>query len=105
MHTPERWGFVQFSGVEVGRGSEPFVDDPNEGVKWALRRLYYRQRTFRQKTGSYASALSPAQRGQRIKVDGLSFLPELKSTQSLYEIVAPGFGGATVPSIRMAGCG
>ena len=40
-----------------------------------------------------------------IKVDGLSFLPELKSTQSLYEIVAPGFGGATVPSIRMAGVG
>ena len=24
------------------------------------------------------------------------FLPELKATQSLYEIVAPGFGGAIV---------
>ena len=95
MHMPERWGFVQFSGTEVGRGTEPFVDDPNERVKWALRRLYYRQRTFRQKTGSYASAL-PALDADTIKVDGLSFLPELKSTQSLYEIVAPGFGGATV---------
>ncbi len=95
MHMPERWGFVQFSGVEVGRGTEPFVDDPNERVKWALRQLYYRQRTIRQKTGSYASALPPLV-ADTIKVDGLSFLPELKSTQSLYEIVAPGFGGAIV---------
>ena len=40
MHLPERWGYVQFSGVPAGSKVEPFVEDPNENVKWALRRLY-----------------------------------------------------------------
>ena len=30
--------------LAAGSGTEAFVDDPNERVKWALRRLYYRQR-------------------------------------------------------------
>ena len=57
MHLPERWGYVQFSGVPAGSKAEPFVEDPNESVKWALRRLYYRQRALREKSGAYASTL------------------------------------------------
>ena len=61
MHMPERWGYVQFSGVDgwVAAASRSSTTRTKR-VKWALRRLYYRQRTFRQKTGSYASALSAA---------------------------------------------
>ena len=40
MHMPERWGYVQFSDRPAGKDLVPFVEDPNEGVKWALRRLY-----------------------------------------------------------------
>lgn len=95
MHMPERWGYVQFSGIVAGAGAESFVEDPNEQVKWALRRLYYRQRRFRSASGRFASDLS-ALGGSAIRVDGLVFRPEIETTGSLYEIRAPGFGGATV---------
>ena len=61
MHMPERWGYVQFSSRAAGSTpAEAFVADPNEAVKWALRRLYYRQRAFRTKTGRYAERADEA---------------------------------------------
>ena len=95
MHMPERWGYVQFSGMRAGSGTEPFVADPNEAVKWALRRLYYRQRSVREKSGGYAARLDALSVGD-IRVDGLEFRPVMHSTPSFYEIIAPGFGGAVV---------
>jgi len=95
MHMPERWGYVQFSGVPAGTGTDPFVEDPNERVKWALRRLYYRQRAFRATGGAYAAKLD-ALNAPDIRVDGVDFRPVMHATSSLYEIVAPGLGGAVV---------
>ncbi len=40
MHMPERWGFVQFADAMAGTHTTSFVENPNERVKWALRRLY-----------------------------------------------------------------
>jgi len=95
MHMPERWGYVQFSNVTAGSGTEPFVDDPNERAKWALRRLYYRQRLGRDANGGYAATLD-ALHASDIRVDGLDFRPILQATSSLYEITAKGFDGAVV---------
>src|SRR5687767_1164335 len=95
MHMPERWGFVQFAGTNVGSSTESFVENPNERVKWALRRLYYRQRQFRGSNGRYAADLA-ALNASDIRVDGLDFRPAMQSTASLYEISAKGFEGATV---------
>ena len=93
MHMPERWGYVQFSGVPAGKGTEAFVEDPDERVKWALRRLYYRQRRFREANGNYATAvdaLNPAD----IRLEGTEFSPIMHATPSLYEITTKGLGGA-----------
>jgi hypothetical protein len=95
MHMPERWGFVQFSDIVAGRGTDTFVEDRNERVKWALRRLYYRQRRFRADHGRFATDLASLDAGA-ITIDGLEFRPVLESTANLYEIRAPGFGGAVV---------
>jgi Carbohydrate family 9 binding domain-like len=95
MHMPERWGYVQFSSMSAGKGTEAFVEDPNERVKWALRRLYYRQRRIREANGKYATsldALNPAD----IRVDGIDFRPVIHATPSLYEIVAKAVNGAVV---------
>src|SRR4029078_6914316 len=70
MHMPERWGYVQFSDTIAGTGTTALVDDPNERVKWALRRLYYRQRTYRAGHGSYAPTLD-ALNASNIRVKGL----------------------------------
>jgi hypothetical protein len=94
MHMPERWGYVQFSGLEAGRGTDQFVDDPNERVKWALRRLYYRQHGFRATNGRYAGTLELLKAAD-IRVEGMPFRPVMFASPSIYEISAPGFGGAT----------
>jgi hypothetical protein len=95
MHMPERWGYVQFSGIESGAGIEPFIEDRNECVKWALRRLYYRQRQFRGRNGRFAADLAALDAGN-IRVEGIEFQPAMQVTQDLYQISAKGFGGATV---------
>jgi len=95
MHMPERWGYVQFSGNPAGRSTDAFVDDPNERVKWGLRRLYYRQRRLRADTGRYAMTLAGLNAAQ-IRVEGIEFRPTIHATALTYQISAPGFDGATV---------
>ncbi len=58
LHYPEMWGFVQFSGIEAGRGEEAFVPREEEQVKWALRRIYYAQRMRHDRTGSFTDDLA-----------------------------------------------
>ncbi len=95
MHMPERWGFVQFSSLAAGTGNDRFIDDANEQVKWALRRLYYRQRRVREARGEYAASLAALDAGN-IGVNGLEFRPVVNAASSFYEITAKGFDGALV---------
>ena len=95
MHMPERCGLVQISDTAAGAGTTPFVEDPNDRLKWALRRLYYRQRDYRVAHGRYAADLA-ALDAANIQVDGLDFRPALQATDSLYELRAGGFGGRVV---------
>ena len=95
MHMPERWGYVQFSRIAAGDGTERFVDDPNERVKWALRRLYYRQRQYRDSNGAYAPSLDALGSGD-VHVGGLEFRPAMTATSAAYEITAKGFEAAVV---------
>ncbi len=101
MHMPERWGSVQFSGRNAGSGLDPFVEDPNDRVKWELRRLYYHQRRFREAHGSYAQTLDalapPAASGTGgvagFRVNGLDIHPVMQATPAAYSIAATGFNG------------
>jgi hypothetical protein len=100
MHMPERWGFVQFSDLPAGTGTgaattKTFVEDPNDSVKWALRRLYYRQRQYHATHARYAADLAALNAGN-ISINGFEFRPSMQVTDSLYEISAPGFAGAVV---------
>jgi thiamine biosynthesis lipoprotein ApbE len=95
MHLPERWGYVQFSETRSGSGADTFVDDPNERVKWALRRLYYRQGRYRAANGMYATTLD-ALNVPDIRVEGIDFKPTLNTTSSTYEITAAGFDKTTL---------
>lgn len=57
MHRPENWGFVQFSDIVAGEGSEQFHIKPAEKVKFALRELYYLQHKFFWEHNRYAISL------------------------------------------------
>ncbi len=95
MHMPERWGYVQFSNTRAGGAPETFVDDPNERIKWALRRLYYRQRGYRAAHGMFATTLDVLN-ASNVRVDGIEFAPEMHTTASGYEITTGGFDGTIV---------
>jgi thiamine biosynthesis lipoprotein ApbE len=94
MHMPERWGYVQFAETPASP-SASFVDDPNERVKWALRRLYYRQRNYRAANGTYATTLD-ALNASDIRVDGIEFKPAINTTVSSYEITTGAFDQSTL---------
>jgi hypothetical protein len=95
MHMPERWGILQFTDAAAGARVVPWVEDRNDRVRWALRRLYYRQQRYRRTHGRHATNLADL-RVQDITVADLAFQPVLTVTPSLYEITAPGFDGATL---------
>lgn len=95
MHRPERFGYVQFSGAPPDEVPVRYAEDTNERVKWALRRLYYRQRDYRESHGRYTN--DPAElHADEIAMEGVTFEPELSTTQSGYEITARGAAGTTV---------
>lgn len=89
MHQPETWGFLQFSGKTIGNGTDDFIQDPDYAVMQALRKLYFRQRAFFEKTGKYSN--NP-------KELGINEIPELNEpdkpvlhlTSSTYEATLPG---------------
>lgn len=95
MHRPERWGVVQFADISADSDPVDVRVPPTARIKWALRRLYYRQRQYREATGRYASSLSTLD-ADDIELEHRSFEPRLRTTQSTYEITAPGPQGTTV---------
>ncbi|MEN1985943.1 carbohydrate-binding family 9-like protein [Paenibacillus hubeiensis] len=56
MHYPELWGYVVFTDEqeEINHFSIP----EDEQIKWELRKLYYLQRNYREKEGTFAQDLS-----------------------------------------------
>lgn len=94
-HKPERWGIVEFSDAPTSTAADSVRVPPNEHVKWALRRLYYRQNAYLDEHGTYASSLS-ALTAENISLETRSFAPSLQTTQSSYEITTPGANGTTV---------
>ena len=84
MHMPERWAFVQFSGALAGTRVDPFVENPDEGIKWNLRRFYYSQVEFREKNRRYARTL-----GELNAVGIPSAGVQIHATDDLYVMSAP----------------
>jgi hypothetical protein len=89
VHYPEMWGFVQFSGKQAGAKLERFVDKPEDRVKWALRRVYYRQRTAYAERQAFAPDLAALglDGAKELKLKGWSYPPLILTTPSLFEAV------------------
>jgi hypothetical protein len=84
IHYPEMWAYVQFSDRNVGEEKEPFVVKPEEAAKWALRQVYYKEKTFHLNSGRYTDSL--AELGlQKMNVKGYQWPPQIKSTWNLWE--------------------
>jgi hypothetical protein len=56
MHQPETWGYVQFSTQAPGTAT--FRPDPSGPARYALHRIYYAQRDYREKHNRWAGSLA-----------------------------------------------
>jgi hypothetical protein len=97
IHYPEMWGYVQFSGKKAGSGGDGFVDRPEEKVKWALRRIYYRERALYDGKGAFSSDLSSLglKSAKELKVKDWVYPPVIQTTKSLFEAFYTSKAGAT----------
>lgn len=102
MHMPEMWGFLQFSEKYVGEGIDEFIYNKDEEKKWALRQLYYLQKTYKNKNGYFANSLQELGANQKI-FNELPGTPEIWVTKSMYEIAIPGFEEGTTWHINHEG--
>ena len=57
MHYPEMWGYVQFSYKVVNHGEDEFIKNSDEDIRWILREIYYKQRTFQMNNNRYSNNL------------------------------------------------
>jgi hypothetical protein len=86
MHQPETWGFLQFSEKTAGKGTDSYIPDPDNEVKWALRMLYYREKAYFDKNKAYTSDLKVLGLDTFL-VNGKPFAPSIKMTFTLYEAI------------------
>lgn len=84
MHYPEMWGFVQFSNEIVGSDKISFIKNEVENAKWFLRQIYYLERIYYAKNGTFTNDIEKL--GLEIqRVAGYSFPPIIECTTNMFE--------------------
>lgn len=83
LHVPEMWGYVQFSGKKAGQGTDNFIFDQDEKIKWALRQIYYQERNYRHKKGHYTDDLKLLGLND-YKIEGIDYNPEIELADDYY---------------------
>lgn len=87
MHMPEMWGFLQFSAIQAGAGTDAFVPDRNLDLKWALRMVYYAEFEYFTKNNTYSSSLADI--GLSLKDFPKNIqVPVIRSTRTTFEGVS-----------------
>lgn len=91
MHIPERWGYVQFRAMEVGKGTVPFDIHPDEQIKDILRTFYNAQKDYLRKNKRYAK--NATELGLKNLSDSVNFeVSETRFKLSLPSIQEPSKG-------------
>lgn len=87
VHYPEMWNIVQFTGTVAGAQKEWCDELPSDPVKWALRKIYYRQRGFQERQGRFSGDLTDLGLGgdKELRVKGWIFPPSIQVTDRLFE--------------------
>jgi hypothetical protein len=97
IHYPEMWGYVQFSDKKAGTGGDKFSDHPEEKVKWALRKIYYRERAIYDDRGIFSTDLGALglKNAKELKVKDWMYPPVIQTTRSMFEAVYVNKAGAS----------
>ena len=79
MHYPEMWGIVQFSESISGLGSDSVAVSAVDRVKWELRQVYYRQRSWFEVHKSFTDDLND------LGLGGTEWPVTLQATGNLFQ--------------------
>lgn len=94
MHYPELWGFVVFAE----NNDVTFTLPEDEKIKWQLRKLYYRERSYFEETSTYTNDFNIL-KGE----DTWTINPTIEATTRGFQISAPSFDGNSVLFIKEDG--
>lgn len=87
FHYPEMYGYVQFSDKTAGTGVDSFIQKPEEYAKWALRKIFYKEKSFFLHHGRYSDNLGDLKvSGENIP--GYQWPPVIETTSDFFEISA-----------------
>ncbi|MCP4568927.1 MAG: carbohydrate-binding family 9-like protein [FCB group bacterium] len=104
MHYPEMWGLVQFSQTMVGGKQKAFAPPEDLEARWAMRRLYYAQRDYQDRTGKYTSSLNDLELGPKeIMLERYSWPPSLQATPYTFDAFLNSIDGRKRLSINTEG--
>ena len=84
MHIPELWGLVQFEGKKDDLKTIVFKENNNDKIKWALRQIYYQQRNYNEKNGSYSKSIEELNLSNS-PVENVPWPPKIHLTYSGWE--------------------
>jgi len=79
MHYPEMWGIVQFSESISGLGGDSVAVNDVDRVKWELRQVYYRQRSWFEVHKSFTDDLND------LGLGGTEWPVTLEATGNLFQ--------------------
>ncbi len=85
MHYPEMWGFVQFSLKNAGEGTDKFVPNPDEKIKWVLREIYYQQEAHNDLHGSFTDDLDRL-KVKDPKIEDVQWPPKIYHGPTSFEV-------------------
>jgi hypothetical protein len=102
MHMPEMWGFLQFSAIEAGKGTEAFVPDPDLQLKWALRTIYYAEDKYYLANNTYTAKLEDLGLKKSDFPSNLA-VPVIESTRTAFEAFIPSDGKEAIWTIYQDG--
>lgn len=95
MHYPELWGYVVFSADD---NEDTFIVPEDEYLKWGLRKLYYRERSYFESYGEYTEDLNLLLGNETWETN-----PRVETTRSLFQISVPSADRNAIWCIREDG--
>ncbi|MBK8946874.1 MAG: carbohydrate-binding family 9-like protein [Ignavibacteriae bacterium] len=87
MHSPETWGYTQFTNKLVGTEKVEFNLNTDEYAKWALRKVYYAEHDYKLINGNFTDEF------EKLKIKNLdihsSYIwpPKIKITSTQFEAI------------------
>ncbi|MDL2354351.1 MAG: carbohydrate-binding family 9-like protein [Pseudomonadota bacterium] len=102
MHYPEMWGVVQFSAKTAGTGNDDYVPDPKAAPKWALRQLYYAERSYWLEHARFGADLATL--GLALEpVPGYAWPPNIEAGKDQFKATLTSLDGKTSVAIEQDG--